>query len=114
VKTRRRSTNPTAKTLRVRYTELLRLREHVQRLTVSCQETAEPKRHRAPFALIHQCGWEDSVIPGRHFISDALLYGRREADSRPVTRVVCNERDRARQTRGLHSGLRRFVRSRPW
>jgi hypothetical protein len=115
VKTRRRDTNPTAKTLRIRYAELLRLREDVQRLAVSCQDIAEPKPHRAPAALIQQCESEDSVLPGPHFVSNALPCGRREGDSRPVKRVVCSERYiyGAPQSRGVRSGLRRFEKSRP-
>jgi hypothetical protein len=115
VKTRRPKTDPAAKTLRVRYAELLRLREDVQRLAVSCQETADPTQHRAPAALIQQCESEDSVVPGQHFVSSSLPCRRREADSRPLNRVVCSERymPRARQTRGVHSVLRRFDKSRP-
>jgi hypothetical protein len=114
VKTRRPDTDPTAKTLRVRYTELLQLREDVHRL-ISCLETAEPKQHRAPAELIQQCESEDSVVPSQHFVIDALPCGRREADSRSMKRVVCSERciHRARQTRGVRSVLRRFDRSRP-
>ncbi len=111
MKTRRRRTNATAKALRVRYTELLRLREDVQRLSVSCQETAEPEPHRAPAAFIQQCDPDDSVVPGRHFVSNVLACGRRERDALPVKRVVCSNRER--QTRGARSGLRRFDKSRP-
>jgi hypothetical protein len=106
VKTRRPDNNPTAKTLRIRYAELLRLREDVRRLAVSC--TAEP-----PAALIQQS--EDSVVPGQHFVSNVLPCGRRETDSRPVKRVVRGERCiyRASQTGGVRSDLRRFDKSRP-
>jgi hypothetical protein len=106
VKTRRPDNSPTPKTLRIRYAELLRLREEVQRLAVSC--TAEP-----PAALIPQS--EDGVVPGQHFVSNVLPCGRRETDSRPMKRAVRSERSiyRARQSRGVHSGLRCFDKSRP-
>jgi hypothetical protein len=98
VKTRRPDNNPTAKTLRIRYAELLRLREEVQRLAVSCTEP--------PAALIQQS--EDGVVPGQHFVSNVLPCGRRESDSRPAKRAVRSERSiyRARQARGVRSGLR--------
>lgn len=67
MKTRRRDTNPAAKTLRIRYAELLRLREDVQRLAISCQDIAEPKPHRAPAALIQQCESEDTGRNDVHF-----------------------------------------------
>jgi hypothetical protein len=61
MKTKRSNKNANVETLRVRYAELLRLREDVQRLEASCH-TVEQKDCRARVAIIRQRGSGD----GRH------------------------------------------------
>jgi hypothetical protein len=62
METKRSNKNANVETLRVRYAELLRLREDVQRLEASCQYTMQQKECCARVAIIRHRGSED----GRH------------------------------------------------